>query len=502
MVAYPDSTPVPTAEAAAGAQRLRRRSRRVAHGRRGWLVRAVLLGADLTALCTAFVITELLFRPNPSVDHVHPVVEALVFLGTLPLWLVLARLYRLYDQDQERTDHSTADELSGIFHLVTVGSWMVLAATWLSGAGNPDLMKLLVFWFSAIALVSLGRASARAYCRRRPAFLQRTLIVGAGDVGRLIAHKVGNHPEYGLELVGFVDANPREWTVAGDREVKVHGSLEQLPEIVEEQGVERIILAFSNDSHEDVLNLMRSIKHLDVQVDIVPRLFEMLTTSMTLHSVEGVPLLGIVPPRLSRSSQLLKRSMDIVLSALLLLMLAPLFAVVAFLIKRESSGPVFFRQVRMGRHERPFRIFKFRSMYADADQRKHEVAHLNKHARDGGDPRMFKIDDDPRITPVGKFIRRTSIDELPQLINVLRGEMSLVGPRPLILEEDQFVNAWARTRLDLRPGITGLWQVLGRDDIPFQEMIRLDYAYVQTWSLWNDCRLLLKTPARLLASGH
>jgi lipopolysaccharide/colanic/teichoic acid biosynthesis glycosyltransferase len=174
-----------------------------------------------------------------------------------------------------------------------------------------------------------------------------------------------------------------------------------------------------------------------------------------------------------------------------LLLLAPLFAFVGIAIKLDSRGPVFFRQTRMGRGDRMFRIYKFRSMATDADARKSEVAHLNKHL--DGDTRMFKISDDPRTTHLGRILRRTSIDELPQLINVVRGEMSLVGPRPLILDEDQHVGGWARHRLDLKPGMTGLWQVLGRDDIPFEEMVGLDYRYVTIWSLSNDLMLLART---------
>jgi lipopolysaccharide/colanic/teichoic acid biosynthesis glycosyltransferase len=154
---------------------------------------------------------------------------------------------------------------------------------------------------------------------------------------------------------------------------------------------------------------------------------------------------------------------------------------------------VFFRQVRIGQADQTFRIAKFRTMTADADERKPEVAHLNQHLQNGGDPRMFKISDDPRATRVGRWLRRYSLDELPQLFNVLRGEMSLVGPRPLIADEDRHVTDWARRRLDLKPGLTGPWQVLGRDDIPFDEMIRLDYGYVSTWSLAEDLRLLAKT---------
>jgi lipopolysaccharide/colanic/teichoic acid biosynthesis glycosyltransferase len=200
-----------------------------------------------------------------------------------------------------------------------------------------------------------------------------------------------------------------------------------------------------------------------------------------------------VPPvYLSRSSRLLKRATDVSLSLAALLAIAPSLAVIALSIKLDSRGPVFFRQPRMGRGDRPFRIFKFRTMTVDADALKGSLAELNKH-RASGDTRMFKIPDDPRVTRVGKLLRRWSLDELPQLLNVLRGEMSLVGPRPLVLDEDDHVVAWGRRRLDLKPGITGLWQVLGRDDIPFEEMVKLDYLYVSTWSLGQDLKLMAKT---------
>jgi lipopolysaccharide/colanic/teichoic acid biosynthesis glycosyltransferase len=176
-----------------------------------------------------------------------------------------------------------------------------------------------------------------------------------------------------------------------------------------------------------------------------------------------------------------------------LVVLAPLLALLALMIKIDSPGPVFFRQIRIGAAGRTFRIFKFRSMHADADERKPEVAHLNRHLAPGGDPRMFKIVDDPRVTRVGKFLRRFCLDELPQLLNVVVGEMSLVGPRPLILDEDQHVERWARRRLNLKPGVTGPWQVLGRSEIPFEEMVRLDYLYVTRWSLMGDLRLIALT---------
>jgi exopolysaccharide biosynthesis polyprenyl glycosylphosphotransferase len=323
-------------------------------------------------------------------------------------------------------------------------------------------------------------------------YLQNTVIVGAGDVGQLIARKLLKHPEYGINLVGFVDDEPRE-----RREdlgtLTLLGSPERLPGIVRLFDIERVIFAFSRDSHSETLALIRSVKDLNVQIDIVPRLFELVGKGVEIHTVEGLPLVGLPPLHLSRSSKFLKRTTDVVIAAIWLIILAPLFAVVAALIKRDSPGPVFFRQLRMGAGDQTFHIVKFRTMIKEADSRKSEFAHLNKHGQKGGDARMFKIDDDPRVTRLGRFLRRYSIDELPQLINVLKGDMSLVGPRPLILDENQHVRDWAQKRLDLRPGMTGLWQVLGRSEIPFEEMIQLDYKYITNWSLWNDFSLLLRT---------
>jgi lipopolysaccharide/colanic/teichoic acid biosynthesis glycosyltransferase len=197
---------------------------------------------------------------------------------------------------------------------------------------------------------------------------------------------------------------------------------------------------------------------------------------------------------------MLKRAMDVLVAGIAVVVLSPLLLWAAWRIRASSPGPVFFRQERMGAGGRRFRIFKFRSMYIDADERKQELDHLNKHTEAG--PKMFKIPDDPRITPIGAFLRKTSLDELPQLFNVLRGEMSLVGPRPLILDEDKHIVGHGRRRLNLTPGITGLWQVLGRSDIPFSEMITLDYLYVTNWSLWGDIKLLARTlPAVLRGRG-
>jgi lipopolysaccharide/colanic/teichoic acid biosynthesis glycosyltransferase len=206
-----------------------------------------------------------------------------------------------------------------------------------------------------------------------------------------------------------------------------------------------------------------------------------------------MPLVGLSTLQLSRSSRFVKRIVDVAVSTIALTLLSPLLLAIALAIKLNSDGPVFFRQLRTGADGDPFKMFKFRTMVRDADARKHEFAHLNRHLENGGDPRMFKIIDDPRVTRIGRVLRKFFLDELPQLLNVLVGDMSLIGPRPLIPEEARHVDAWGRRRLDLKPGMTGVWQVLGRSEIPFEEMVKLDYHYVTTWSLAGDLRLLLQT---------
>jgi exopolysaccharide biosynthesis polyprenyl glycosylphosphotransferase len=467
---------------------LEHRRRFGAFRKRGWLLRRYLLAADIAGLLIAMLVAETVVTSS----RIDLGTEIAALVASLPGWIVIAKLYGLYDRDEERTDHSTADEFSDVFHMITVCTFLFWAFSRLSNIFHPTSSKLLIFWAAAVVLVSSGRALARGVARRSLAYLQNAVIVGAGEVGQTIARKVLQHPEYGVNLVGFIDAEPTE-RGRGLEHLSLLGDTTKLPEVIRLLDIERVIIAFSREADVETVELVRSLNDFDVQIDIVPRLFELIGHEIAVHSVEGVPLLSLPPVRLARSSRFLKRCFDLLLGIPALIVLAPVFGLIALLIRLDSPGPAFFRQLRVRSGDRTFHIVKFRSMVADADARKTEFAHLNKHNGDGGDPRMFKIDEDPRVTRVGRVLRRFSIDELPQLWNVVRGEMSLVGARPLILDEHAHVTGWATRRLDLRPGMTGLWQVLGRDEIPFDEMVKLDYLYVSTWSLGGDLRLLLRT---------
>jgi exopolysaccharide biosynthesis polyprenyl glycosylphosphotransferase len=453
----------------------------------------MLLGADIIGLTFSFIVASSIdHSATGGAHHLDGGHEFLLFVAVLPVWVVLAKLYGLYERDEEKADHSTVDDFMGVFHLVTVGVWLFYLGSAATGLASPSLMRLVLLWTLAVLCVTTSRGVARSICRRSISYVQNTIIVGAGDVGQLIARKILGHPEYGLNVVGFVDGDPKACGEGLDH-LALLGSTEELGNLIRLLDVERVVVAFSNESDEATLSLIRSTKDLDVQVDIVPRLFEVVGSNVSMHTVEGMALVGLPPLRLSRSSRVLKSTADVVLAAVGLVFLAPILALVALAIKLDSRGPVFFRQTRMGAGDTSFRIFKFRTMAVDAEARKSELVDLNMHAAGNSDPRMFKIPNDPRITRIGGFLRRTRIDELPQLFNVLRGEMSLVGPRPLILEEDRHIVEWGRKRLSLKPGITGLWQVLGASDIPFDEMVKLDYLYVTNWSLSEDLRLIFRT---------
>jgi exopolysaccharide biosynthesis polyprenyl glycosylphosphotransferase len=267
------------------------------------------------------------------------------------------------------------------------------------------------------------------------------------------------------------------------------GSLKDFERACREADVERVIVAFSSAQHERLLDVIRLSKRLRVKISVVPRLFEVIGAGVEIDQVEGMTLLGIRGLTRTTSTLALKRAMDIAGAAAGLILLSPLLLLIALAIKLTSPGPVLFRQRRVGRANAVFMMWKFRTMVHGAHRMQSDLAHLNE--MEGG--HMFKIADDPRVTPVGRILRGASLDELPQLWNVLRGEMSLVGPRPLVPAENDHVLGWHRTRLDLTPGLTGPWQVMGRNAIPFQEMVKLDYLYVTDWSLWSDIKLLLRT---------
>ena len=466
--------------------------------KRGWLVRRTLLAADVAGLVAAFVVTQILL------GHVFDGLRADVaelfvfFVISLPAWVLAAKLYGLYDRDEERTDHSTTDDIAGVFHLVTVGAWCLYAGAWLTGITSPDLEKTALFWALAILFITVGRAVGRTLVRRSDSYVQRAVIVGGGEVGQLVARKYLLHPEYRIRLVGLIDDEPRE------QRDELTGidvwPTERLRELVAERKVDRVLVAFSLMPAERTLAIVRELRELDVQIDIVPRLFDVMPPNVDIHAVEGLPLLSLRPVRMSRSSRRVKRAVDVVGASALLLLTAPLFALFAWRIKRDSRGPVLFRQTRLGQDMKEFTALKFRTMTHESHDGEHQefMRSIMSSSTPVGSNGLYKLERTASVTKVGAWLRKTSLDELPQLVNVLRGDMSLVGPRPCIPYETSLFEPHHFERFLVPAGLTGLWQVTARSRATFAEALDLDVAYARGWSLGLDLRLLARTPLQVL----
>jgi exopolysaccharide biosynthesis polyprenyl glycosylphosphotransferase len=483
------------------ASRTRQRPVRRDDGRdRGWLVRRALLFADASGLLLAFAATALIFGPEQGHGNALSLVgEYVLFGATLPGWVLAAKLHELYDHDEERTEHTTVDDFAGVVHVVTLGVWCLYAAARLTHIANPELAKAALFWGLAIVLVTGGRALARGLCRRHPAYLQNTLIIGAGETGQLVGRKLLQHTEYGLRLVGFVDDDPR--ALRSDLAAQpVLGGLEDVTTIVRDRNVHRVVVAFSRDGSPALVQLVARLRALDLHIDIVPRLYDVVGPNVVVHSIEGLPLVGLPRAKLLPFSRTIKRAIDVVGAAALLVLSAPVFAVAAWRVHRDSPGPVFFRQARVGQGMRTFTALKFRTMKVDTDDAAHRAyikATMNASA-DLSANGLYKLDRHDAVTRSGRWLRKTSLDELPQLINVLRGEMSLVGPRPCLEYELEHFEPHHFERFRVPAGVTGLWQVTARAHSTFGEALEFDVAYARNWSLGLDLLLLLRTPFQLL----
>lgn len=443
-----------------------------------------LLGVGDAVAVVLALISALLISPVPG----HRLVWG---LATAPLMIVLFKIYGLYDRDVKRITHSTVDDLPPLFHATVIGSLLVWLYARYSPLSRMDFEEILVFGFSLMLLVTATRAAIRSAAAHLIGH-ERALLVGGGAMAHALVGKVAAHPEYRLDMIGVLSVNGVSATQSAGP-LPVIGNVESLEVVADRYGVSRVIFSSREMDEHQLEQILRRCRELALKVSVLPGLADVLGPAVEIDDVEGVTLLGVNPPWLPRSSRAVKRAIDLAIAVPLMLLTAPLVLLLAIAIKLDSRGPVLFAQDRVGRGGRRFRLFKFRTMVANAEDRRGELL------ADSTDPNWLKLDHDPRITRLGRILRRVSVDELPQLWNVLRGEMSMVGPRPLIPAEDERVQSWARGRVDLTPGITGYWQVLGRTRIPFEEMVKLDYLYVMNWSLWEDLRLILKTLPVVLA---
>jgi exopolysaccharide biosynthesis polyprenyl glycosylphosphotransferase len=396
-------------------------------------------------------------------------------LVALPLIVIAGKVVGVYDRDELLVNKTTIDEAPRLFQLATLYTLLfAVLQSWLV-SGHLGGGVIVALWAATFGFTLLARRLARAAARRLTP-VERCLFVGTEDsAARLRAKLVtgGGH----AVLVHRMSIGDHGGSAAA-------ATLHQL---VIELGVHRVVIEPSEPQPQATLDFVREAKRTGARVSLLPRILEVVGSSIEIDDVDGLTLLGVRQFGLSRSSLAIKRGLDVAGAVVGLVLLAPLMALLAVLIRLDSPGPAIYRQTRIGRGGRPFTMFKLRTMVDGADALKPSLRALNE--ADG----LFKIASDPRVTRVGNWLRRYSVDELPQLINVLRGEMSLVGPRPLVRDDDAQIRGLDRRRLYLTPGMTGRWQILGSARVPLQEMIKLDYLYVTGWSLWSDVKILLRT---------
>jgi exopolysaccharide biosynthesis polyprenyl glycosylphosphotransferase len=460
-----------------------------------WVVR--LLAADGVALIASFVaayaIRVLLNYPLPR--DVGPLSYYLWLLALMvPVWIAL--LAALGGYDLGWTTRSRA------WLLVRVsGMGLLILTAALFFAQEGEINRSLLLLFTGVSAIGLGieRSLVLAWLRRvrGERWSHVAIVVGTDERAERLIESLRRYPEAGWLVRGCLTVNAAEavGSVAG---VPIIGTLQDLPDLLQEDVVvDEVFFAVPPDHFDRLADALEACENLGVDARVLVDLYRPAHATSYVEELFTLPFYGVSPTLTRQGALAIKRAIDVVGSLLLLILTAPLLVVVSLLIRISSRGPIIFRQVRNGFHGRAFQMYKLRTMVADAEQRRSEVLHLNEM-----DGPVFKATDDPRRTPLGRLIRRYSVDELPQLVNVIRGEMSLVGPRPLPLYEASQIKGAQRRRLAMRPGLTGLWQTRGRSTVDFDEWMQMDLEYVDRWSLGLDLRILLKTiPVVLRGTG-
>jgi exopolysaccharide biosynthesis polyprenyl glycosylphosphotransferase len=449
--------------------------------RRDSLFRRSLVFADLLALIGAFLLTTMLSR-----DHLQFTWGT---LAELPILLIGAKVTGLYDRDEMLLRKTTLDEAPKLFQLATLCTVVAWLDSGLVVNGSLGHRAALIMWLSLAALLISCRAVARWFALRISS-VERCLFIGDDMSAATIRSKLCCRGGVKATIVAHLDLDKvAPWSTDSFSESR----LAEIRDLAQTLDVHRAIIAPRSVDAGETLNLVRTLKAVGVRVSVVPRLLEVVGSSVEFDDLHGVTVMGVRRFDLTRSSASFKRVFDVFGASLALFAVSPLLIAIAIAIKIDDGGAIFFRQLRVGRHGNRFHMIKFRTMVPEAESMKDSLRHRNE-AMDG----LFKIAEDPRVTRVGRWLRRTALDELPQLINIVRGEMSLVGPRPLVIEEDQRIEGWHRRRLELMPGMTGPWQILGPARVPLREMVAIDYLYVANWSPWTDIKIMLRTVPHVL----
>ncbi len=471
----------------------------MSRSRLGWAF-PVILDIVLVNLAffSSYVVRYVLEWPYPVEQRFNAPFEPYIPYTALlaVLCLIAYRANGLYDR---RHGMRWLDELFKIFNGTTTSIVLVMAVTFFIQPLVYSRGMLVLADFLIVLYLGLARLAERAVVsvlRRRGIGVSRVLIVGAGEVGRAVMRTILADPDLGYHAVGYLDDDPAKSHGEIGR-FKGLGMLDDLDQVLSGTPVSEVIITLPWMYHRRIMQLVDLAEHRGVKVRVVPDVFQQKMQHVDLDTLNGIPLIGVEQRTLSPGALAVKRVIELALIVIGLPLLVILFALTSILIKLDSPGPVLFRQRRVGKDGREFDIYKFRSMVSNAEQMKVELVDLNEASGP-----LFKIKNDPRVTWVGRFLRRTSIDELPQVINIVRGEMSLIGPRPGTPEEVAQYEPWQRARIAVRPGMTGMWQVSGRSTLPFEEMVLLDIYYIENWSLSLDIQIMLRTiPHILLGSG-
>ena len=433
--------------------------------------------------------------------------EPRVFLLVAGIWPIFLVLLGAYDGSRNATLKA---ELLNVFLAVGISS-LTLASTLFFTFRTTSRLLAVIFFILSLAVLWGVRIALWAYrLQLNPHHRlsrRQLLVVGAGPAGRAAVEQLRRFAWADVNLVGYVDDDPDKQGQRYDG-APVLGGIDQVSQIVDEHHIQDAIVALPLRAHERLVEVCQVLQQHSVRVHVIPDLFALSFPGASLEGFGGIPVMDLGQPGIYGWRRVSKRAFDIVLSALGLLLISPLLLLVAAAVRLESAGPVLYRQRRIGENGRPFTMLKFRSMVVNADPSLHQ-AHVARLIQDNvsldpapaGGPASLKLARDPRVTRVGNWIRKTSLDELPQLINVLRGDMSLVGPRPPIAYEVALYQDWHKRRLAAPPGITGLWQVRGRNRVSFDEMVRMDLDYIEHQSFWLDLQLLIQTPLAVVG-GH
>jgi exopolysaccharide biosynthesis polyprenyl glycosylphosphotransferase len=464
---------------------------------RRWLT-PLMVSADAVAINVAFYLAYFLRYvaewPTPVED-----VYFFPYRYYFPVGLVLSAVLLFLFVAQGLYTHKSGETWVDEFQRVVSGTATgIVALVVFYFFYRPNVYSRLVFFYAAVLIVAaLGFNRVLKYLaldrlRRIGVGVERVVIVGAGEVGRAVMRAIVAHPELGYQIVGFVDDDPERGATNLGR-ITGLGPISSLPRIIQERHVDEVLVTLPWKYHRQILTVVDECQQRQVRARVVPDLFQMSLSRLDFRDLDGIPLLGVRDTHISDFDRAIKRLLDIIGGVLGLLVLAVIFVPVAIAIKLDSPGPILYAQERVGRGGRRFRIYKFRSMRADADE---QLESLRSHNEADGP--LFKMKEDPRCTRVGRVLRKLSLDEWPQFINVLKGEMSVVGPRPNRPSEVAEYKPWHRRRLDVKPGVTGLWQVGGRSEVPFDEMVLLDIYYIENWSVGLDLKVILRTIPHIL----